>query len=102
MLFSLSNLIIIRTVSSLRDSERHTDECHGLSSVQEYDAIGKWERESARDFYSPVHLKKILFGKESQPWVVSGGRLPNRRCNFSLLRAMPGHLDPYNAVVESE
>ena len=72
MLFSPSNPIIFRTVSSLRDSERHTDECHGLSSVQEYDAIGKWGRESGRDFYYPVHLKKNLFGKESQPWVVSG------------------------------
>ena len=98
----MNSIISDHAIFSSNPIERHTDECHGLSSVREYDAIGKWGRESARDFYSPVHLKKILFGKESQPWVVSGGTLPNRRCNFSLLRAMPGHLDPYNAVVESE
>ena len=95
MLFSPSNPIIFRTVSSLRDSERHTDECHGLSSVQEYDAIGKWGRESARDFYSPVHLKKILFGKESQPWVVSGGKTTKQEMQLFIVESnarTPGSL----------
>ena len=49
--------------NSLCDSERRTDEYHGLSSIPEYDIICNWGRD--RDFLHP-DLKKLLYGKESQ------------------------------------
>ena len=51
--------------NSLHGSERHTDECYGHSSIQEYDTIYCYQRH--RVFYHPVswHLKyNLLCGKE--------------------------------------
>ena len=39
--------------NGLHDSEHRTDECHGQSSIQEYDAIWWLERARERDFYHP-------------------------------------------------
>ena len=53
---------------NLWGSERHTDECHGLSSIQEYDTV--WNLERYRDFYHPNSrdLKTIaLWEGESEP-----------------------------------
>ena len=57
---------------------------------------------SGEESLPEISILQFFLGRRVSPGLFPAVRLPNRRCNFSLLRAMPGHLDPYNAVVESE
>ena len=61
--------------NNLCDSERHTDECHGKSSIQEYDTIWNMERDRDRDLYPPNSrdLKTIVL------WGGSQGRKTTRK-----------------------
>ena len=68
------SFVLCSSSNVFHDSEHRIDECHGQSSIQEYDAIRRLERERERDFYHPFSRRLNKNKNKNNSKVSSRGR----------------------------